>query len=246
MKKLFLILLIFVSIKLGAQDSIQRIYLFLNIGQSIPFGDYSATSITSTPVEIGKKSNFPSSFSFGLDYYLRKINWIGFTLGVSKNRFNLDESSFLSLHSEDLQNTDLFLKEHNFARIYFGLTSLFAFRNLSIEPRASLGLTSYNFEFADFYQKNSEGAIYRTINYKFENSISVSYNLGINASYYLFDIYRKKVGIQLFSEISYQKPKVEYQKIESNKDEETLKISNEDFRQNILFIYYGIGIIMKL
>lgn len=245
MKKTYLtIFILLCSIGLHAQDSIPKISLFLNLGQSIPIGSYSSSSSTLNPVAIGQASPFAKSFNCGFDYYF--INKLGVSLGLSSSRFDLEKVAFEKSHTDNLQYSDSYLRKHLSARLYAGLTTRFIYNKFSIDPRLNIGFTSFNFEYSDFYETNTEGDIFKTINYKYETSIFISLNGGINATYELIDYEGIRLGLQLFSEISYQRPEVKYEKIESDKNNGTINKINESYRQNITYVYYGIGLVLKI
>jgi hypothetical protein len=245
MKKIYLLIFVILcSIGLHAQDSIPKISLFLNIGQSIPIGSYSASSNSSNPVAIGQTSSFAKSFNCGFDYYF--MHKLGVSLGLSSSRFDLDKMSFEKSHTDNLKYSDSYLRKHLSARLYAGLTTRFIFNKLSIDPRLNIGFTSFNFEYSDFYETNTEGDIFKTISYKYETSIFMSLNGGINATYELIDYEDIRLGLQLFSEISYQRPEVKYEKIESDKNNRTINKIDKSYKQNLMFVYYGIGLVLKI
>lgn len=231
------------SIGLHAQDSIPKASMFLNLGQSIPIGSYSS-SYGSNPLEIGKASPFAKSFNCGIDYFFK--NKLGISLGISSSKFYLDKVAFEQSHTDNLNFSDSYLREHFSFRMYTGISTRVIYKRLSIDPRLNIGLTAFNFEYSDFYETNIDGDVVKTINYKYEAPIFTSLNGGINATYELLNNRDLGCAIQIFSEISYQRPRVKYKKNESDKNSGTINKTNESYRQNIMFIYYGIGLVLKI
>ena len=244
MKKLLLIVLaLMIALAMQAQEPLSKFSWYVNIGQSIPVGDYRANSESSNPIEVGKAKNFSQSLNIGFDFYWNQR--FGLTAGFSVYYYELDKTVFEKLHFGNPNYTDSYLRNNNSGKLFAGITTRFVYSRLSLEPRFTIGLTSFNFQYADFYLKDAEGNIYETINYDFETSLTASYNISLSTNYRLFTLNKLELGIQLLTELSYQNPLVKYKKTMSNSLSNSIIITNSEIHQNITSIYYGIGIILK-
>ncbi len=245
MNKIFIfIIIVFIVLKSNGQEKTPKFSSYINIGQSIPIGNYSSSSKSNNPIEIGKTDLFGQSINWGIDYYIKKH--IGLTAGLFLADYSLDNNKFEHIHNKNQSYTESYLQEHNLERYYFGITTRLMYKNLFIEPRFALGYTVMDFGIADFYQKNYNNEIYKTINYDYKSSSFISYNLGINFNYKLINWGRFQILLPLFIEFSYQNPNIEYKQIISNKIKETIETNNYSYKQKIMTLNYNFGIMIKL
>lgn len=244
-RKLSFLLLIIVSSAINAQETNRHASFFLNLGQSIPLGAYKAKPTSTNPIEVANTSHFAKSFNMGLDLYL--LPKLGLTLGATAMQFDLDKTTFEKVHGNNLLPSDSYLGEHRTSRRYLGITTRFSYHKFNIEPRISIGISNFITDNADYYQKDSNNEIYRTISYSdvFVTSFP-SYNGGFNLSYNIVAFYNVTLGLQLFSELSYQKPEIKYDVTKSNKMEGTIKFETHSYEQEVVYLYFGVGLTLKI
>jgi hypothetical protein len=240
---LFLILIGFFNLSFSQSDPFMAMYL--NFGQAIPLGRFKADNKSNKPSEIAKSKQLFMSFNLGMDVFLS--NKIGLTGGFSYYKFLPDKRIFESMHANSTGFTDSYLiDELGIFKLYGGIIYRLKYKKLNIEPRLILGYSAYKDGLQDFYEKDQNGSVVRTINYDLYNDGFFSYSCVINFNYDLINYDPFILGIQFFTEYTFQRIRLEGRAIESDKFAKTIVNTNLDYNQNIATFYYGAGLILKI
>lgn len=242
--KYFILIILSVGLcVLSANDKTPKLNLYANYGQSVPISAYRANSNSMQTTEIAIAGNFLSSYNYGLDYFFNEK--LGCILGFSYHRFNLNSIVFEQLEKPIASSS--YIKHHAAINFHTGITTRFSVAGFNIEPNLKLGVPLINFKFSDLYYSNESNDIYKTINYHYAppSTNTLSIGAGINLNYMLFRIGEYSVGIQASSNFTYQSPKVNMLVIESDKIQHSITMTEISYRQPMLFVYYGFGIIIK-
>jgi len=243
MKQILTATLLLISTGIIASDTIPKFSAFFNLGQSIPIGAYKSNNQPNSSLEIAQSDNFAKSFNLGANYLLRPN--LGLCIGISQASFKLDKGSFEKHHSSSNSQSESYLRDHYNLRFYFGAFTQLSIQELHFNPGLNLGISAMNFSYSDYYELDPNNNIYKTISYQYTTPVYLSFNSSLITTYDVFSYKEIVYAIQLHTEISFQNPEVTYDKIESNQQSGTMSKSTKSERQNVVFGYYGVGIVLK-
>ncbi len=244
MKKVFCLLMILLSIEIYAQDSIPKMSIFFNVGRSSLLGNRGGWVDSLQPHEAIDELQMFNAYNLGGYVFLNNV--VGLSGGISSLKFKLDKSTFETKNADDMLYVDSYLGTFSVVRLYVGFTKIFLYKKIIVKPRINLEYTYLDGGYSDFYQKNSQGEIYKTINYNLHSSGKLSYSVGGTVSYRLFDYGGVRFALQLLTEVSFGFPEIHYDRIESNKYTKFIDRSSESINQDDPMFYTGIGLVFGI
>lgn len=237
----FILLLTVISCSSNSQTIKHNFTHNFSIGQSIPLGKYRANKNSNHHLEIARKSDYAQSWTLGENYYF--LEKIGIAFKFSTFEHQMKEELFLRIYEAN-HLSESYLSPYNISTLSVGLSTMIKSKRITLEPQIMYGLGGINIGVQEAYLKNEANEITEIYSYDYIIPEFGSLDGVLNISYNFIEQEHIKVGLNIVTQLSYMKPKINYQLTYSNS--QNTEVSDHLYRQNIFLFYFGFGIIARI